>query len=234
LVALHQPWCVIALAAYHLVGGHPGFFLGMSASASGSCPFTQTERCDHLHSLSLLRRPLPLSRDRRSAEPRTRSADNPPRHPLSRSGVLSTDKSPLPVSAGAENRLRGCHWSLGLAAAVQLPTRVHPHRCGLGLRADRLFAGASQATRRLSTSTIVWTSEHDHRGPDSTRIHHIRRTACAGDNAARGRHQPDTQSSGVALAPLGSLATTAKTSVNAPTDCPQPVSISDTRCRSPM
>jgi hypothetical protein len=76
-------------------------------------------------------------------EPRTLPADNPPRHPPSRSEAPSTDRSlsASPLLA-LRTRLGGRHWSLGLAALVQLPTRVHPHLCELGLGADRLFTGA--------------------------------------------------------------------------------------------
>jgi hypothetical protein len=76
-------------------------------------------------------------------EPRTLSMNNPPRRSPSRSEAPSTDRSlsASPLLA-LRMRLGGRHWSLGLAASVQLPTRVHLHLCKLGLGADRLFTGA--------------------------------------------------------------------------------------------
>jgi hypothetical protein len=150
-----------------LRGGHPGFLLGMSIVALGFYPATRTERCDHLHSLS---RYAVRTYFRRYGRCR---AENPFRGMPTKAStfeVRSAFRRQVPFASSLlalRTRLGGRHWSLGLAAAVQLPTRVHPHRCELGLRADRLFTGASQATRRLSTSTVVWTSEHDHRSPDS-------------------------------------------------------------------
>jgi hypothetical protein len=165
--------------------GHPCFSWGVSTSALGFSPATQAERCGHPHSLSRC-----AERSRFHESVRCRAKDpfhrHPPRRLLSRSEVPSTDRSSPPRPCWRWGRdFEGRHWSLGLAAVVQLPTRVRPYCYRLGLVADRLFTGASQATCRLPISTVVWTSEHDHRRPNSSRIHHTRRTVCAGDSTAR-------------------------------------------------
>jgi len=104
-------------------------------------------------------------------EPRTLSTGSTPMPPFPRPEAPSTDGSlpPRPLLA-LRTRLPGRHWSLGLAALVQLPTRVRSYRYELGLAPGRLFTGVGRATCRPSTSAVVWTPEHDHRCPNPTRF----------------------------------------------------------------
>jgi len=145
----------------------PVFLWGVSIIALGFYPSAKTERCDHLHSLSCC---TVRTYFRRYGRYRTKNPFRGIPTKASTFEVRSAFRRQVPFASSLlalRTRLGGRHWSLGLAAAVQLPTRVYSHRCELGLMADRLFTGASQATCRLSTSTVVWTSEHDHRCPDS-------------------------------------------------------------------
>jgi hypothetical protein len=57
--------------------------------------------------------------------------------PLLESEAPSAEgSSAAPFSLSQERDLKGRHWSRGFAAAVQLPTCVHLHRCKLGPRAN--------------------------------------------------------------------------------------------------
>jgi len=94
-------------------------------------------------------------------------------------------------------RLPGRHWSLGFAAAVQLPTRVRSYRYELGLASEPVIHRSWQGHVPPIDFCSVWTPEHDHRCPDPIRSW-MRRTSrrAEGDNARR-RCQPSLLSSGV-------------------------------------
>jgi hypothetical protein len=138
LVSQHQPRCVTDLTRLPMSAMRPPRFffggvnrrLGMFSLCGGRTVRPPTLPVAPCHA-------PPLSRESNDTEPRTLSVGHAPTHPLSGFRVPSTDRSLPPRSLLAlGTRLGGRHWSLGLAAAVQRPTRVHTHRCALGLGAD--------------------------------------------------------------------------------------------------
>jgi hypothetical protein len=76
---------------------------------------------------------------------------------------------PRPLLA-LRTRLPGRHWSLGLAAAVQLPTRVRSHEYELGLAPEPVIHRSRQGHVPPIDFCSVWTPEHDHRSPDPVRL----------------------------------------------------------------
>jgi hypothetical protein len=117
--------------------------------------------------------PLRGSRVRRAGTigPRTLSTDDTPMSSLPRPEAPSTDGSltPRPLLA-LRTRLHGRHWSLGLAALVQLPTRVRPYRYELGLAPEPVIHRSWRGHVPPIDFCRVWTPEHDHRCPNPNRL----------------------------------------------------------------
>jgi hypothetical protein len=102
-----------------------------------------------------------------SETPRAVSTGSTPMLPLPRPEAPSTDGSlsPRPLLA-LRTRLPGRHWSLGFAAAVQLPTRLRSYRYELGLAPEPVIHRSWQGHVPPIDFCSVWTPEHDHRCPD--------------------------------------------------------------------
>jgi len=109
------------------------------------------------------------SRVRRAGteEPRTLSTDGTPMPSLPRPEAPSTDRSlSAPPLLALRTRLEGRHWSLGLAALVQLPTRVRSYRYELDLAPEPVIHRSWPGHVPPIDFCSVWTPEHDHRSPD--------------------------------------------------------------------
>jgi len=105
---------------------------------------------------------------------------------------------------------------------AQFPTRVHPHRCELGPITLPAIHRSSRATYRLSTSTIIWTSEHDYDCTDpAARCSEPKPTAQEVAFPLRGNASRVFTAQG-SLRSASSLTTPASTSVAVSADLPQP------------
>jgi hypothetical protein len=93
--------------------------------------------------------------------------------------------SPVPLLA-LRTLPEGRHWSLGFAAAVQLPTRIHPYRYELGPAQEPVIHRSERGHVPPIDFCSLWTPEHDHRCPNPTAFF-SRRTSrrTMGDNAPK-------------------------------------------------
>jgi hypothetical protein len=140
---------------------------------------------------------------------------------------------PVP-SLALRTRLLGRHWSLGFAAAVQLPTRIHSYRYELGPAPEPVIRRSERGRVPPIDFYSLWTPEHDHRCPNPAAFHATAEAAARWVTVPRRTLPTKPCQPRGNSAPLDTLLRPRRRPLTSPRIVPNLIVSLSTRCRSPV